>query len=63
MIPWYLYLPTIVCTDERGTFRRLEIAPKDEPDLWRSTIFFLRPWLIYFDFDVRQRGTEFEDKP
>ena len=22
-----------VCTDERGTFRRLEIAPKDEPDL------------------------------
>ncbi|XP_071269440.1 uncharacterized protein [Salvelinus alpinus] len=36
--------------DERGTFRRLEIAPKDEPDLWRSTIFFLRSWLIYFDF-------------
>uniref|UniRef100_A0A8K9UWC7 Plastin-3 n=1 Tax=Oncorhynchus mykiss TaxID=8022 RepID=A0A8K9UWC7_ONCMY len=24
-----------------GTFRHLEIAPKDEPDLWRSTIFFL----------------------
>ena len=29
MTPWCLYLRT----DERGTFRRLEIAPKDEPDL------------------------------
>lgn len=38
VVPWCLYLRTIVCTDERGTFRRLEIAPKDEPDLWRSTI-------------------------
>ena len=36
---------TIVCTDKRGTFRRLEIAPKDEPDLWRS-------WLISFDFPM-----------
>ena len=41
---------TIVCADERGTFRRLEIAPNDEPDLWRSTIIFLRSWLISFDF-------------
>ena len=40
VVPWCLYLHTIFCTDERGTFRRLEIAPKDEPDLWRSTIFF-----------------------
>ena len=40
VVPWCLYMRTIVCTDERGTFRRLEIAPKDEPDLWRSTIFF-----------------------
>ena len=40
VVPWCLYLRTIVCTDEYGTFRRLEIAPKDEPDLWRSTIFF-----------------------
>ena len=39
-------------TDERATFRRLEIAPKDEPDLWRSTIFFLRSWLISFDFPM-----------
>ena len=38
--PWGLYLRTIVCTDERGTFKRVEIAPKDEPDLWRSTISF-----------------------
>ena len=43
---------TIVCTDERGTFRRFKIAPKDEPDLWRSTIFFLRSWLIYSDFPM-----------
>jgi hypothetical protein len=40
VVPWCLYLRTIVCTDERGTFRRLEIARKDEQDLWRSTIFF-----------------------
>ena len=50
--PWCLYLRTIVCTDERGIFRRLEIAPKEEPDLWRSPIFFLRAWLIYFDFPM-----------
>ena len=30
----------------------LEIAPKDEPDLWRSTIFYLRSWLISFDFPM-----------
>ena len=52
VVPWCLYLHTIVCTDERGTFRRLEIAPKDEPDLWRSTISLLRSWLISFDFPM-----------
>lgn len=52
VVPWCLYLRTIVCTDERGTFRHLEIAPKDEPDLWRSTIYFLRSWLISFDFPM-----------
>ena len=52
VVPWCLYLRTIVCTDERGTFRCLEIAPKDEPDLWRSTIVFLRSWLISFDFPM-----------
>ena len=50
VVPWCLYLCTIVCTDECGTFRRLEIAPKDEPDLWRSTNLFLRSWPISFDF-------------
>ena len=45
MVPWRLYLHTIVCTDERGTFRHLEIALKDEPDLWRS-------WLISFHFPM-----------
>jgi hypothetical protein len=52
VVPWCLYLRTIVSTDERGTFRRLEIAPKDEPDLWRSTFSFLRSWLISFGFPM-----------
>ena len=52
MVPWCLYLRTIVCTDERGTFRRLEIAPKDEPDLWRSKIKILRSLLISLDFPL-----------
>ena len=50
VVPWCLYLRTIVCTDERETFRRLEIAPKDEPDLWRSPIIFPRSWLILLIF-------------
>ena len=65
VVPWCLYLCTIICTGERGTFRHLEIAPKDEPDLWRSTIFFcfLRSWLISFDFPMMSsRGTEFEGR-
>ena len=61
VIPWCLYLRTIVCTDERGTFRRLEIDPNDEPDLWRSTIVFLKSWLISFDFPMS--STEFEGRP
>ena len=48
VVPWFLYLLTIVCTDARGTFRHLEIAPKDEPDL----IFFLQSWLISLDFPI-----------
>ena len=48
VVPWCLYLRTIVCTDERGTFRHFEIPPKDEPDLWRSTI----SGLISFDFPM-----------
>jgi hypothetical protein len=42
----------VVCTDERGTFRCLVIAPKDEPDLLRSTMFYLRSWLIPLDFPI-----------
>ena len=52
VVPWCLYLRTIVCTDGRGTFRHLQISPKDEPDLWRSTTIFLRSWLISFDFPM-----------
>ena len=52
LVPWCLYLHTLVCTDECGIFSHLEIAPKDEPDLWRSTILFLRSWLISFDFPM-----------
>jgi hypothetical protein len=64
VVPWCLYLRTIVCTDERGTFKHLEIAPKDEPDLWRSTIIFLRSWLISFDFPMRSsKEAEFEGRP
>jgi hypothetical protein len=65
VVPWCLYLHTIVCTNECGTFRRLQIDPKNEPDLWRSTICFLRSWLISLDLshDVKQRGTEFEGSP
>ena len=51
VVPWCLHLRAIVCTDEHGTFSRLEFAPKDEPDLWRSTIFFLS-LLICFDFPM-----------
>ena len=64
VVPWCLYLRKIVCTDERGTFRHLEIAPRDEPDLWTSAIYFLRSWLISLDFPMMSsRGTEFEGRP
>ena len=52
VVPWCLYLHTVVWTDERGTYRRLEIAPKDEPNLWRFIVFFQRSWLISFDLPV-----------
>ena len=52
VVPWCLYLRTIVCTNECGTFRCLEGALKDEPGWWRSTIVFLRCWLISFDFPI-----------
>ena len=55
MVPWCLYLRTIVCTDERGTFRCLEIPPKDEPDLWRSTKKILRSVLLIFPWCQAKR--------
>jgi hypothetical protein len=55
VVPWCLYFHTVVCTDECGTFRCLEIAAMDEPDLWRFTIHFLRSWLISFDFPMMSR--------
>jgi hypothetical protein len=36
---------------ERDTFRRLEIAPKNEPDL-EVYNFFQKSWLISFDFPM-----------
>ena len=65
LVPWYLYLRTILCADERGNFRCLEIVPKDEPDLWRSTNLFSEVLADFFRFphDVKQRGTEFEGRP
>ena len=64
VVPWCLYLRTIVCTDERGTFRRLEIAPKDVPDLCRCTMFSEELADSFeFSHDVKQRGTEFEGRP
>jgi hypothetical protein len=65
LVPWCLYLHTIVCTDEHGTFRHLEIAPKDEPDLWRSkkTFCFLRSWLISFDFPMTSSKEALEIHP
>lgn len=37
MVPWCIYLHTIVRTDERGKCRHLEIAPKGKPELWTAT--------------------------
>ena len=64
MVPWCLFLRSIVCTDEYGIFGHLEIPPKDQPDLWRSTIFYLRYWLIYFDFPMMSsKEALFEGRP
>ena len=42
---------TVVCTDERGTFRRLEM----EDGLVEVYNYFLRSWLISFDFPMMSR--------
>ena len=41
LVPWCLYLHSLVCTDELGTFRHLEIV---EVYNWS--------WLISFDFPM-----------
>lgn len=56
-IPWYLYLHTIVCTDEHGIFQ--EIAHEDEQGFWNVTIFFqCRGSFLWFSHDVKQRGQD-----
>ena len=46
--------------DERGTFRRLEIAPKGEPGLWRSTVLADFFW---FSHDVKSLKVGLEIGP
>ena len=64
VVPWCLYLRTIVYTDERGTFRHLEIAPKDER-LVEVYNFVSEVFANFFGLshDVNKRGTEFEGRP
>jgi hypothetical protein len=57
VVPWCLYLCTIVCTDECGTFRCLEIALKNEPDY--NFISEVLADLFSVPHDVKQWGTEF----
>lgn len=38
----FLFLPAVVCTDRFGSFSYLEIAHKEELNLRRFTIVFLR---------------------
>ena len=61
MVPWCLYLRTIVCTDGWGTFRRLEISPKDEPEVYNLFSEVLADF-FRFSHDVKQKGTEFEGR-
>ena len=64
VVPWCLYLRTIVCTDERGTFRRLECSVG-----WTWLVEVYNPFsevlsdFFWFSHDVKQRGTEFEGRP
>ena len=62
VVPWCLYLHTIVCTDERGTFRCLEIALKDKPDDVYNYFSEVLAYLFPFSHDVKQRDTEFDGR-
>ena len=61
VVPWCLYLRTIVCTDERGTFMRLERWTR----LVQVYNFFSEVLADFFWFshDVKQIGVEFEGRP
>ena len=48
MVPCGLYLHTIVCTDERGTFRRWKLIPR----MNQTCGVLHRSWLISFDFPM-----------
>ena len=52
VVPPCLYLCTIVCSDERGRFRHVEVPSQWWSRLVESTILFLRSWLIYLDFPM-----------
>lgn len=63
---WMRFILANYCfTDDSGAFRHLIIAPKDEPDLWSSTIFSPRFMAVFFWFsqNVKQRAAEFEGGP
>ena len=55
VVPCGLYLCTDVCTDECGTFRRLEKVKIKKSEVLAD---FFR-----FSHDVKQRGTEFDGRP
>ena len=55
MVPWCVYF----CTDARGTFRRLEIAPKVY--IYFSSEVFAE--FFWYSHDIKRRGTEFDGRP
>ena len=59
VVPWCLYLYTIVCTGECGTFRCLRLQTCEGLQILLGSLAdFFR-----FSHDVKQRGTEFEGRP
>ena len=64
MVPWCLNLRTIVCTDERGTFRHLKIVHKMNQTCGGLQFFSeVLADFFRFSYDVKQRGTDFEGRP
>ena len=67
VVPWCLYLRTILCTDERGTFRRFGNCSQRWTRLVEVYDYFSEVLADFFAFlfphDVKQRGTEFEGRP